>query len=73
MVNKNKLFKITKSVDKIILNNCKVIINNKEVNTMGKKKKHKKSKQDKTLNKLILLTVLSLIDKLMDIIQKLLD
>ncbi len=40
---------------------------------MGKKKKHKKSKQDKTLNKLILLTVLSLIDKLMDIIQKLLD
>ncbi len=73
MVNKNKLFKITKSVDKIILNNCNVIINNKEVKTMGKKKKHKKSKQDKTLNKLILLTVLSLIDKLMDIIQKLLD
>ena len=40
---------------------------------MGKKKKHKKSKQDRALNKLILLTVLSLIDKLMDIIQKLLD
>ena len=69
-----KVRKVDKSIDKLRIAYYNVRIdNNKEVKTMGKKKKHKKSKQDKTLNKLILLTVLSLIDKLMDIIQKLLD
>ena len=69
-----KVRKVDKSIDKLRIAYYNVRIdNNKEVKTMGKKKKHKKSKQDKTLNKLILLTVLSLIDKLIDIIQKLLD
>ena len=69
-----KVRKVDKSIDKLRIAYYNVRIdNNKEVKTMGKKKKHKKSKQDKTLNKLILLTVLSLIDKLMDIIKKILD
>lgn len=41
---------------------------------MSKKKKHKKSDKNSPLEKVVLITaILNLLDKLMDIIQKLLD
>lgn len=41
---------------------------------MSKKKKHKKSDKNSPIEKVVLITaILNLLDKLMDIIQKLLD